>query len=515
MRVFARQLGLAVTMAVLAAALTVRTSAQGWAFGAPQQEVKVVERFDTDGDKRLNAEERRAARASMGRWSSPPGRMGFALPAATPGPRLMPSHVKSYRNEPAYDLATLRTFFVRFDAADWEQELMAFYNTDVEVPANVTVDGTSFRDVGVHFRGMSSYRMVPEGFKHSLNLSFDWMHDKQDLGGYQTFNLLNSNNDPTFVRTVLYSEISRHYIPTPKTNYVRVAINGESWGVYVNAQQFNSDFVREWFGTRRGARWKVPGSPRGRGGLEYLGEDVAAYKRLYEIRTDDDAKAWADLIALCRVLNTTPPEKLEDALAPVLDVDATLRFLALEVAMVNSDGYLTRASDYNLYQDVKGRFHVVPHDVNEALGSADLRGGFGAGDGVELDPLVGVRDTSKPLRSKLLAVPALRARYLGYVRDIAQQWLDWTKLEPMVTQYQALIAADVKTDTRKLGTFEAFYKGVASLRTFVEERRDFLLKYDGPGSRFQGPGSALVEREHGTEPGPGNVDPGTASLLAR
>ena len=47
----------------------------------------------------------------------------------------------------------------------------------------------------------------------------------------------------------------------------------------------------------------------------------------------------------------------------------------------------------------------------------------------------------------------------------------------MVTQYQALIAADVKADTRKLDTFEAFHKGVATLRTFVEERREFLLEY--------------------------------------
>ena len=464
--------------ALLVAMLAARTSAQGSAFGTPQQEIKVVERFDTDGDKRLNAEERRAARASMDGWSSRPGRMGFALPAATAGPRLTPAQVRTYRDEPVYDLATLRTFFLRFDMADWEQELMAFYNTDVEVPATVTVDGTDFKDVGVHFRGMSSYLMVPEGFKHSLNLSFDWMHAKQDLGGYQTFNLLNSNNDPTFVRTVLYSEISRHYLTTPKTNYVRVVINGESWGVYVNAQQFNSDFVREWFGTRRGARWKVPGAPRGRGGLEYLGEDVAPYKRLYEIKTDDEAKSWGDLIALCRVLNTTAPDALEEALAPRLDIDSTLKFLALEVAMVNSDGYWTRASDYNLYQDVQGRFHVVPHDVNEALGSGEGRGVLGNGGGVDLDPLVGVRDPSKPLRSKLLAVPALRERYLGYVRDIAQQWLDWQKLEPMATRYQALIAADVKADTRKLDTFEAFSAGVASLKTFVEQRRDFLMKYD-------------------------------------
>jgi hypothetical protein len=257
---------------------------------------------------------------------------------------------------------------------------------------------------------------------------------------------------------------------------MRVVINGESWGVYVNAQQFNGDFVREWFDTRRGARWKVPGSPRGRGGLEYLGEDAAAYKRIYEIKTDDDPKAWADLIALTKALNTTPPERLEAELAPRLDIDGALKFLALETVMVNSDGYWTRASDYNLYQDVKGRFHIIPHDVNEALGSADGRG-FGGHGGVELDPMVGLRDTTKPLRSKLLASPALRTRYLGYVRDIAQRWLDWPTLEPMATRYQALIAADVKTDTRKLDSFEAFQSGLAGLRSFIEARRAYLLAY--------------------------------------
>src|SRR5207344_1215741 len=41
-------------------------------------------------------------------------------------------------------------------------------------------------------------------------------------------------------------------------------------------------------------------------------------------------------------------------------------------------------------------------------------------DGVKLDPLVAANDPAKPMLSKLLAVPALRARYLGYVRDIAQ-----------------------------------------------------------------------------------------------
>jgi hypothetical protein len=475
---------------ILAGGLDVRTGlptvrvapagAQG--FGGAQQEIKVVERFDEDGDKRLNAAERRAARMVMTSGVRRVGRRGVGPDAVAPGPRLTPAQVRVYpATTPVYDLAALRTVFLEFDADDWEQELTAFYNTDVEVPATATIDGHVFRDVGVHFRGMSSFRMVPQGFKHSLNLSLDWVHEKQDFGSYQTFNLLNSNNDPTFVRTILYSEISKQYVPTPKANFMRVVINGESWGVFVNAQQFNGDFVREWFGTRRGARWKAPGSPRGRAGLEYIGDDVAAYKRLYEIKTDDDPRSWEALVTLTRVLNTTPPERLEAELAPLLDIDGALKFLALEVAMVNSDGYWTRASDYNLYQDVKGRFHIIPHDVNEALGSADGRG-FGGRGGPDLDPLVGLDDGTKPLRSKLLAVPALREKYLGYVRDIAERWLDWRRLEPMVRQHQALIAADVKTDTRKLESFEAFQAGVASVRTFVERRRAFLLGEPAPAA---------------------------------
>ena len=79
---------------------------------------------------------------------------------------------------------------------------------------------------------------------------------------------------------MLYLQAAREYVPAPKANYVRVVINGESWGVYPNAQQFNKEFINEWFKTTDGARWKVPGSPGGRGGLEYLGDDPAAYKRI-------------------------------------------------------------------------------------------------------------------------------------------------------------------------------------------------------------------------------------------
>jgi hypothetical protein len=71
-------------------------------------------------------------------------------------------------------------------------------------------------------------------------------------------------------------------------------------------------------------------------------------------------------------------------------------------------------------------------------------------------PLVGRDDPSKPLRSTWLAVPAVGARYLAQVADIAKNDRDWHTLEVRVTRYQALIEADVETDRRKLYTSEAF-----------------------------------------------------------
>src|SRR5208283_5198311 len=97
--------------------------------------------------------------------------------------------------------------------------------------------------------------------------------------------------------------------------------------------------------------------------LRYLGEDVAEYKQRFEIKSKDDKSEWRALIALCKTLNQTPIEQLEEALKLVLDVDGVLWFLALEDVFVNNDGYWTRASDYSLYRDPNGKFHVIPYDM--------------------------------------------------------------------------------------------------------------------------------------------------------
>jgi hypothetical protein len=447
-------------------------------FGGVQSDRELVARYDQDGDGYLDRAERDLAR---GRTLSTQAN-STRTPIGPVNALLSPDDVVNYGDESLYDPTVLRTLFITFEYPDWESELEAFYASDVEVPATVVVDGKAYPGVGIHFRGNTSYRNVPTGRKRGLNLSFDHFDDEQRLLGYRTLNLHNGYGDPTFLRNIFYLKIANEYYPAPKANFVRVVINGEDWGAYVNVQQFNSDFTREAADSNE-ARWRIPGSFTSRGGLEYLGDNVAAYRQTYDIKNKDRPENWDALIEFTRVLNQTPPAELVEALEPLFDIDQALRYLAVDNALVNTDGYYERNSDYSLYLDEEGRFHVTAYDANEAMQSGGGRGGFGGfrrggSGGISLSPLEGSRDGSKAMLYRMMMVPELRARYLGYVRDVAENWLSWEKIQPIADRYHDLIADAVVTDKRKLYSTSDFESGVeASLRPFIESRQRFLLEW--------------------------------------
>jgi hypothetical protein len=460
-----------------------------------QPELEVVDRFDRDGDGRLDDGERREAREYVREERAGQNPSAGTLPGipikSAPAVDLRQSAASAVAdNIDLYDEAVLRTLYLRFPDPGWSGELSDFFKTDVEIPADLIVDGKLYSGVGVRFRGNSSYFMLGSSPKKSFTISVDHSDEDQRLYGYRTLDLLNGHADPSFLRTVLFSRISRDYIPAPKANFVRLVINGEDWGVYINVQQFNNDFVREWFGGSGGVRWKVPAGRNSGGGLAYRGPDPASYRGSFELNTEDTPEAWRDLVELCDILTNAPDDRLEHRLGGVFDIDGALWYLALENVFIDSDGYISRGSDYYLYQDQDGRFHMITHDNNETFRYA---GGGGPNRWPSSDPMlspVGHEDNpSLPVISRLLAVPHLRARYLAHVRTIVDRWLDWTVLAPIIDEYRSLIEAGVRADDKKLYSYEDFLESLAEesggygsyrtpdLMSFVGERREFLLSH--------------------------------------
>jgi hypothetical protein len=425
--------------------------------------------MDTNGDGAIDIAE--AGKTLFQARSAPEGR------DFTGAERLLPSFERDFGSG-LYDEGILRTLFLEFEDDDWLDEMHDFYRTDAPVPADLIVAGKTIRTVGVRYRGNSSFGSVPPELKRSIDIEIDHGDKDERLLGYKTLNLLNAHDDPTFMREVLYSRIGRQYIPAFRGNFVKLVINGESWGIYPNIQQYNNDFLEEWFGSRGGVRWK------GRGSLTYDGNDLESYYGRYLVKTDDAPdEAWDALIELCRVLKETSDEELIEKLNPIFNIDGALWSIALENIFVD-EGYLTRGSDYNLFRDVSGRFHLLQHDGNEVFNRPGGPGIPRDMDATKL-PLYHLEDSEgRPVVHRLLSNPQFRSRYTAHVRTIIAEWLDWDKIEPVVASYRNLIEKEVEKDIRKESSFEDFANGdvntvrggrVLGLKQFVEKRRDFLL----------------------------------------
>ncbi|MEJ7637519.1 MAG: CotH kinase family protein [Singulisphaera sp.] len=239
-------------------------------------------------------------------------------------------------------------------------------------------------------------------------------------------------------------------------------------------QQFDKKFLSENYPSAKGTRWKVKGNPGGGGGLDYVGDKIEDSASVVMIKTDDDEKAWKALVTLCKTLNETSPERLEEPWKPILDVEGVLRFLALDNALINNDGYWVRASDYNLFRDQKGVFHVIPHDANNPRAGDGIRHGSragapgeGPGDGPagRREPRAD-RGGARPVRgpcgststrwsawttnASRCGAACCRARPEGAVPGtcaIAEDWLDWESSGRSWSVTGALIEEEVEADT--------------------------------------------------------------------
>lgn len=411
--------------------------------------------------------------------------------------RVTEGSVKKFPTKSLYDTSILRTFFLTIDVDDWEKHMTSLKGTDLDVGAKLVVDDKEFKNVGLRFRGNSSFSRIGSGKKKSFNISIDASNKEARLYGYKTLDLLNAHTDASFLRQAVFNKIANHYLPSPKTNFVHLIINGESWGIYVNVQQYNKDFLSEHWDDTDGIRFKVPANPRGGRALTYLGDDIEAYRSHYEIKTKDNQESWKLFVQSLKKFSAAAKRGDFHLADQYVDIDMCLWYLALENLFIDNDGYWVRASDFNIYVDSNGRIYPILRDANETFrqpGGPGFRQDNSHSGRFGISPYHGKDDQNKILAHILFGDESLRARYAAHYRTLANEWLIWENLKPIVDDYHNLIAPIVKTDVSKLYGYEAFKSSIAgisaanlesgpfgsnnvSFKEFTDERSIYLLNF--------------------------------------
>ncbi|HEX5111636.1 MAG TPA: CotH kinase family protein [Saprospiraceae bacterium] len=378
-----------------------------------------------------------------------------------------------------YDRNIIRDVHINFPQANYWTQLTNNYATETYLLASIIIDDVTYDSVGVRFRGNTSYQMTGQSQKKSFAVATDFVREDQRIMGYKNLKFNNGHQDASFMREVLYNRMAKKYTPIAKANYIHLFLNDVDWGIYPNIQDVDKTFLKEWFLSNDGAKFRAtvegqgpgggggPGWGDGTGGMNYLGTDTAQYKKYYTLKSSDVDSSWQKLIHACQVLSTATSNNKDDV-KEALDIDKILWFLAAENIFADDDSYIMKGKmDYYVYYEPETALTFpLEYDGNSA---------FLTDATTSWSPFKNVTNVNYPLLNKLLNIPEWRQRYLAHYRTILNETFTTANANAIIDSLDSQIKALVAADTKKLYSTNQYTNAIPALKTFVSNRRNYLV----------------------------------------
>ncbi|CAG7636910.1 hypothetical protein PAESOLCIP111_03796 [Paenibacillus solanacearum] len=438
----------------------------------------------------------------------------------------------------------IMSFSINADEAKW-QDMLDHASEEEYIPADVTINGTTIKNVGIRPKGNSSLRQIVNDEttdRYSFKIKFDEYVDGQTWMGLDKLALNNMYSDNSYLKEYIsYDLMSYIGVDAPLVSFANIDVNGKAWGFYLAVEVIDSGYLDRTkdgegelykpnnddkgmneMGAMKGDPMKdkemtanppaaqgegaaPPQRPAGnaaptgmqppdgnRGGGRGMNGAQNGVSLEY---TDNAVSSYSAIFD-----NAETKTKEEDEqrvitalqhlnegtdLETYVDVDAVLRYFAAHTVVVNMDSYTSSMGhNYYLYEN-NGQISILPWDYNLSFG------GFQSGTASDIvnlaidTPLSGVSLEQRPLLGKLLEVPEYKQKYHQYLQEIVDGYFADGQFEQTVANLNHLISDDVKNDPSAFCTFEEYEASVAELTkigTLRAESIDKQLKGEIPST---------------------------------
>ena len=372
-----------------------------------------------------------------------------------------------------YDVDKIHEVRILFKSDNYDAILHQMKERDQgeRLTADVVLNGVTYKDCGVRYKGNSSYFNTRKYdlSKLPFNIKADYKIEGQEFApGIDKLKLSNVFRDPSYLREVMSYQIANKYTDAPRANYVKVYANDKYLGLYNNTESVEDEFLAEHYGGENSILikcdplWnqeKIPDCPEGdKASLQYLGENTACYTNYYEMKEGGE-EGWKALVELTKVLNDKPED-----IEKYLNVDRVLWMLAFNNVLVNLDSYTGRlCHNYYLYKNPQtGIFEPILWDMNLSFGGFRFAEdkGLSNEEMAEMSPYIHykTRNPDRPLLVKLFENELYRKIYIGHMRTILDENFSNGAYKKEAEKIRARIDAAVKEDSNKLYAYEEFQK---------------------------------------------------------
>lgn len=441
----------------------------------------------------------------------------------------------SYENI-VFNKNKVTTVDIEIAEEDWAD--MLENATDKELKqANITVNGRRIENVAIRTKGSSSLHSVvsSDSDRYSLKIDFDYYDDTQSLYGLKKLNLNNNFSDSTLMREYISYELMEQMgLPIPAHSYMYVTVNGEERGLFLGVEAVDETFLANNYGSNDGFLFKPDGTGSD---LKYISDNIADYTGI-GLKTNEGNVDQSKFIEMIEAINSGGDiEKYIDVDEMLRYFAMNTALVSLDSYQGNMK------HNYYLYEDngvfsiipwdfnmsfggfgVGGRMgdnNQIPADaekkklgdaqMNEQLEKPNMKfpnngvqqqgqqpngdrkqGGFNMEMGLSGNlmedsainfsvstPVSGVTLEDRPLLNALLSNEEYRAKYEGYLEEVATNYLTEEYIQRITKKLAVLLTTYVEADPTKFSTTEQFLEAIEgenSLPEFAKQRSASILK---------------------------------------
>ncbi len=145
------------------------------------------------------------------------------------------------------------------DPDEWQTMLDNAMNEEY-ISADVTINGTTFSNVGIRPKGNNSLQMVSssDSDRYSFKIKFNEYIPDQTCYGLDMLILNNMIGDATYMKEyVTFDMMESLGINTPYYGYSDISVNGEKWGLYFTLEAYNDSYEQRVSGDESGVLYNV------------------------------------------------------------------------------------------------------------------------------------------------------------------------------------------------------------------------------------------------------------------
>ena len=309
---------------------------------------------------------------------------------------------------------------------------------------HITIDGDRIENVGIRKKGFIGSL---DTTRPSLKIKFNEYDKKQHpIDGLDRLTLNNNKQDTAHLSQYLgYQLFQDTGTPAPRCNHAQVTVNGQDLGVYSHVESIRKPFLKRAFGSDEGDLFEGT-----------IADFMDGWMHKFESKRK--RSKVADLKPLQAVLEN--PESTLEEIGAHLDIDAFIRYWAVESLISFWDGYTNNQNNYFLYQNPStSKWQFIPWGLDSAFTSM-----------MPFPPFFipnHAAQSQSVISNRLYHFPEIQHKYLATMKGILESQWNETDLNAEIDAVTERLE-----DAHTRG--KAQEKGLKKLQTFVRMRRNVM-----------------------------------------